>query len=64
MAKDLLDMIMPDDSRMLEAIDAMKRYHEAQSSGFSEIEVERLRVITEFMFQAIADYNLQALRRP
>lgn len=64
MAKELSDMILPDDPMMLEAICAMRRYHEAQSSGCSEIEVERLRVQAEFLFQAIADHNLRVLGSP
>jgi len=64
MAKQLSDMILPGDSQMLEAVDALKRYHEAQASGHAEAEIERLRVLTEFLFQAIADHNLQVLGQP
>ena len=61
MAKVLSDMILPDDPMMLEAVCAMRRYHEAQSSACSDIEVERLRVLAEFLFQAIAEHNLRVL---
>lgn len=37
----------------------MRRYQEELSSGYSEAEVERLRVLAEFLFQAIADHNLK-----
>lgn len=62
--KELSDMILPDGPVMLEAVGAMRRYQEAQSSGCSEIEVERLRVLAEFLFQAIADHNLRVLGGP
>lgn len=64
MAKELSDMILPDDPMMLEVVCAMRRYHEAQSSGCSEIEVERLQVLAVFLFQAIADHNLRVLVSP
>jgi hypothetical protein len=46
------------------AVDAMKRYHEAQASGEPVEEVERLRLIAESQFQAVNDYQLRALGRP
>jgi len=61
MTRELSVMILPDDPLMLEAVGAMRRYHEAQASGCAEIEVERLRVLAEFLFQAIADHNLRVL---
>lgn len=61
MEKELSDMILPDHPLMLEAIGAMRRYHEAQSLGCSAIEAERLRVLAELLFQAIADHNLRVL---
>ncbi|CAM3806050.1 hypothetical protein CCOS865_01846 [Pseudomonas reidholzensis] len=64
MAKGLTDMILPDDRRMLEAVCAMRRYQEAQASGCAEPELEGLRVLAEFLFQAIADHNLQVLGHP
>lgn len=64
MAKQLSDMILPGDPLMLKAVDTMRRYHEAQSLGCPEVEVERLRVLAEFLFQAIADHNLRILGHP
>ncbi|EGB96022.1 hypothetical protein G1E_25771 [Pseudomonas sp. TJI-51] len=47
-----------------DAVEAMKRYHQAQADGLSPSEVERLRLIAESQFQAITDYQLRALGRP
>ncbi|ERK99712.1 hypothetical protein O999_10840 [Pseudomonas putida LF54] len=64
MAKGLSEMIMPDDPRMLEAVGAMRRYHETRASGRADMEVERLRILAEFLFQAIADHNVHVLGLP
>lgn len=42
MAKQLSDMILPSDPQMLDTVDAMTRYHEAQASGHAKAEIERL----------------------
>lgn len=54
-------MIMPDDPVMLEAIEALKRYHQAKEAGKPEAEIERLRREAEQHFQSINDYQLAAL---
>lgn len=64
MVTKVCDMIQPNDPLMLEAIDAMRRYHEALSSGGSDVELERLRVQGESLFEAIAAFNLRALGHP
>lgn len=57
--------LLPPDHRMYaDAVEAMKRYHQAQADGLSPSEVERLRLIAESQFQAITDYQLRALGRP
>lgn len=56
-------MIMPDDPVMLAAIEALKRYHQAQEAGKPKAEVERLRLEAELHFQSINDYQLAALGR-
>ena len=38
----------------------MRRYHDAQDTGVSEIEVERLRLIAESLLQAVTDYQMKA----
>lgn len=54
-------IIMPDHQLYADAVEALKRYHEAQCNNFSAEEVERLRLIAESLFQAATDYQLSAL---
>ena len=61
MKRDLRAMIMPGDPVMLEAIDALRRYHEAVDAGESVADIERLRLIAEEQFQSINDYQLAAM---
>lgn len=44
-----------------DAVDAMRRYHEAQMAGCPAEEVERLRQIAEAHFQAVNEYQFGAL---
>lgn len=45
-----------------DAIEAMKRYHEALGANEPTEEIERLRLIAEAQFSAVNDYQLKALR--
>lgn len=56
----LLEILPPDHPAYTEAVEAMRRYHEAQRTGAPEIEVERLRLIAESLFQAVTDYQMKA----
>lgn len=60
--------LLPDHPMYTDAVDAIKQYHEAQASGSSAEEVERLRQIAESQFRAVSEYQLNALgyqsRRP
>ncbi len=56
--------LYPDHPMYADAVEAMKRYHEAQASGSSAEEVERLRQIAESQFRAVNEYQLKALGRP
>lgn len=44
---------LPDHAIYGDAVEAMKRYHEAQASSSSVEEIERLRQIAESQFQAV-----------
>lgn len=61
MTRNIESMIMPDDPIMQEAMQALKRYHQAIASKEPRAEIERLRVEAEQQFQAINDYQLAAL---
>lgn len=56
--------LFPDHPMYADAVEAMKRYHQAQADGTSIEDVERLRRIAESHFQAVTDYQLRALGRP
>ena len=57
-------ILYPDHPMYTDAVDALRRYHEAQGSGRPADEVERLRLIAESQFQAVTDYQLKALGGP
>ena len=46
-----------------QAIDAMRRYHQAQDNGAPAEEIERLRLLAESLFQAVSDYQLRAVAK-
>ena len=56
----LPEILPPDHPAYTEAVEAMRRYHEAQGKGAPAIEVERLRLIAEALFQAVTDYQMKA----
>lgn len=59
--KDLSKVLMPDDPMYTEAVNALRRFHEAQAGGVTGAELERLRLIAEQQFQAVTDYQLGTL---
>lgn len=64
MVKDLNKVLPPGHPMYADAVDALKRYHQAQASGVTRAELERLRLLAEHQFQAITDYQLRALGGP
>ncbi|CAH0650903.1 MULTISPECIES: hypothetical protein [Pseudomonas] len=56
-------ILPPNHPAYTEAVEAMRRYHEAQDARAPAIEVERLRVIAESLFQAVTDYQMRAFGR-
>ncbi|MCO7597524.1 MULTISPECIES: hypothetical protein [Pseudomonas] len=61
MKRTLEGMILAGEPLMQQAIDALRRYHEAEESGAALEEVERLRLLAESLYQAVTDYQLYAL---
>ena len=53
-------ILYPDHVMYADAVEAMKRYHEAQDSGRACEEIERLRLIAESQFRAVTEYQLKA----
>jgi len=64
MAKDLNSVLPPDHPKYSDAVEAMKRYHQAQAEGIRGAELERLRQLAEHQFQAVTDYQLRILGAP
>ncbi|ANI32467.1 hypothetical protein AA098_02685 [Pseudomonas sp. JY-Q] len=56
----LPEILLPGHPAYIEAVEAMRRYHEAQDAGAPANEVERLRLIAESLFQAVTDYQMKA----
>ena len=54
-------VLFPDYRMYTDAVEAMRRYHEAQASGCPAEQVKRLRKIAESQFQAVNEYQLKAL---
>ena len=64
MMKDPNSVLLPDHPMYTDAVEAMKRYHQAQADGVRGAELERLRLLAEHRFQAVTDYQLRALGGP
>ncbi|WP_410480467.1 hypothetical protein [Pseudomonas sp. DCA-1] len=54
-------MLLPDHPMYTGAVEALRRYHQAQADGLSGIELEHLRLTAEHLFQAVTDFQLQAV---
>ncbi|PSS58862.1 hypothetical protein [Pseudomonas sp. BBP2017] len=54
------EILLPDHPAYAEAVEAMRRYHEAMDAGAPAIEVENLRQVAESLFQAVTDYQMRA----
>lgn len=48
---------------MTKALDALRRYHEAQAAKLSEPEVERLRIEAESLFLAVSEFQQRVMAR-
>ncbi|MDY4309470.1 hypothetical protein SOX05_06210 [Pseudomonas putida] len=64
MKRDLSKVLLPDHPLYTEAMEALKAYHQAEVDGVVGMELERLRLMAEHLFQAVTDYQLRALGRP
>ncbi len=54
------EVLLPDHHAYAQAVEAMRKYHEAKDYGASDAEVERLRLIAEAQFQAVTEYQMRA----
>ncbi|ODB38140.1 hypothetical protein A9L43_20970 [Pseudomonas mosselii] len=63
MNKHIFSILEPGNPLMTQALDAMKRYHEAQAAKASEVELERLRLEAESLFQAVSEFQQRVMGR-
>ncbi|MGO3984233.1 hypothetical protein ABI582_07565 [Pseudomonas sp. SAS7] len=63
MNKNMFTILEPDNPLMTQALDAMKRYYEAQAAKASEVELERLRLEAESLFQAVSEFQPRVMER-
>lgn len=59
--KDLAGKIAAGEPLIQQAMEAMRRYHEARDSLASAEEVERLRLEAESLMEAVQEYQRRAL---
>lgn len=62
--KDLDEMIAAGEPLMQQAMDALRRYHEARDSLTPAEEVDRLRLEAESLMEAVQEYQRRALGAP
>lgn len=55
----LIGMVEAGEPLIQQVIDAMREYHQAQDSGAPSEEIERLRLLAEYLFQVVSDYQLR-----
>lgn len=54
------DILLPDHPLYAQAVEAMRKCHEAKDNGAPEPEVGRLRRIAQAQFQAVTEYQMRA----
>lgn len=58
--RDLNKALKPNHPLYIEAVEALKVYHQAEAYGVEGMGLERLRLMAEHRFQAITDFQLRA----
>lgn len=64
MKRDFLKIYVDSQPLSQQAVDALRRYHEAMAAELPAEEIERLRTEAEALFQAVSDYQLRAMGMP
>lgn len=59
----LIGMVEAGEPLIQKAIDALREYHQAQDRGAPADEIERLQLLAESLFQAVADYQLRVIAK-
>ena len=61
MKRTILGMTQAGEPLILEALEALRLYREAKTSGRPQEEIERLKILAESLVQAVTDYQLFAV---
>ncbi|MFJ4116983.1 hypothetical protein ACIPV9_11280 [Pseudomonas psychrophila] len=61
MKRTILGMTQAGEPLILEALEALRLYREAKTSGRPQEEIERLKILAESLVQAVTDYQLLAV---
>lgn len=63
MNKNIFAILEPGNPLMTQALDAMKRYYEAQEAKLPGEDVERMRLEAEALFRAVNEFQQRMLGR-
>ncbi|EPJ95860.1 hypothetical protein [Pseudomonas psychrophila] len=61
MKRTILGMTEAGEPLILEALEALRLYREAKTSGRPQEEIDRLQILAESLVQAVTDYQLLAV---
>lgn len=61
MKRTILGMTEAGEPLILEALEALRLYREAKTSGRPQEEIDRLKILAESLVQAVTDYQLFAV---
>ena len=61
MKRTILGMTQAGEPLILEALEALRLYREAKTSGRPQEEIERLKILAESLVRAVTDYQLLAV---
>ena len=61
MKRTILGMTQAGEPLILEALEALRLYREAKTSGRPQEEIDRLQILAESLVQAVTDYQLFAV---
>ena len=61
MKRTILGMTQAGEPLILEALEALRLYREAKTSGRPQEEIDRLQILAESLVQAVTDYQLLAV---
>ena len=61
MKRTILGMTQAGEPLIFEALEALRLYREAKTSGRPQEEIERLKILAESLVQAVTDYQLLAV---